>query len=432
MAQGVHSKTETIVMARNKNSRTQPTCKSDASLLSAYLGEVSKTKLLTPAQEKQLATEIVDRRIALWKALLSCPPFILPIVELLERVLDDDDKQAVRTELAHGRAGSHGHETKTKDDSHADAHDALALAMAKIDLDGRYADIIAADLEAIDAGRREAVALQVRRGPKDSQTFVQYLQRVSGAHQALRHAKNEFTEANLRLVLTIARRYGQGRMPLQDLVQEGNLGLMKAVDRFDVGRGFRFSTYATWWIRHAINRALANKSRMVRFPVHVFAHLKRLHRATREIEARTGESPTVKQLAEATKLSKARVRRLRKLTLDEVVSLDLSVGDGRGEAIDRLEDSKLLELSEGLDFDMLRDHLFDLLDDLDPIELDIIRRRYGLGDGELEPMTLRQVGERHALSRERVRQLQKRALGKLRREFARRKLLLDDPVMATT
>jgi RNA polymerase primary sigma factor len=301
--------------------------------------------------------------------------------------------------------------------------------MADLDLDGEYADLIAADLEAIDANRREGVALQVTYPPKGSQPFARYNQRVRGANQALRYTKNKFVKANLRLVVTIARRFDLGMMPLQDLVQEGNLGLMKAVDRFDGKRGFRFSTYATWWIRHAINRALANKGRTVRLPAHVSADLQRLRRAIREYEARTGEAPSIQQLAKDTGMSKVRVRKLHDLTLEGTVSLDApsSDDDDRG-MVDRLEDASARELPDVLELETLSDHLYESLGDLAPIELDILRRRYGIdggdaGESDFEPMTLRQLGERHSLSRERIRQLQERALCKLRREFERRELV---------
>jgi RNA polymerase primary sigma factor len=204
---------------------------------------------------------------------------------------------------------------------------------------------------------------------------------------------------------------------------------MKAVDRFDGRRGFRFSTYATWWIRHAINRALANKGRTVRLPAHVSADLQRLRRAIREYEARTGETPSIQQLAKDTGMSKVRVRKLHELTLEGTISLDAPSNDDdeRG-MVDRLEDASARELPDVLELETLSDHLYQSLGDLAPIELDILRRRYGIdggdtGESDFEPMTLRQLGERHSLSRERIRQLQERALCKLRREFERRELV---------
>jgi RNA polymerase primary sigma factor len=423
-------------MAPTKNTPT-PTRRSSArkseTPLGAYLGDVSKVDVLTPEQEQSLAAEIATRRLACWKALLSYPPFVGGIIEVLAKALEEDNCEGFpREELAQIAETSRAYrdrETKSNREAYHAAQQALAAAMAELDLDAKYADMIGADLEAIDANRRESVSLQVTYPPKGSRPFARYIQRVRGANQALRYSKNKFVKANLRLVVTIARRFDHGLMPLQDLVQEGNLGLMKAVDRFDGRRGYRFSTYATWWIRHAINRALANKGRTVRLPAHVSADLQRLRRATREIEAKTGDKPTTAQLAKETGLSKVRVRKLSKLTLDGTVSLDAPTSDedGRG-MLDKLEDDSTPEVAEVLEVEALSDHLYDSLVNLQPIELDILRRRYGIdggdaGETDFEPMTLRQLGERHSLSRERIRQLQERALGKLRREFARRELV---------
>lgn len=418
-----------------KKKSTRDKARTSDSPLSAYLGDVSKLDMLTPDQERQLAAEIADRRVALWKALVSYPPFVGAIIEVLQETLGDE-KVDPRPELARMdeiQRGYRARETKANREIFQDAQQALAQVMAELDLDGKYADMIAADLEAIDANRREGVRLQVNQPPRASRPFARYIQRVRGANQALRYSKNKFVKANLRLVVTIARRFDLGMMSLQDLVQEGNLGLMKAVDRFDGRRGFRFSTYATWWIRHSINRALANKGRTVRLPAHVSADLQRLRRATREIEARTGENPSVAQLAKETGMTKARVIKLSKLTLDSTtVSLDMASADedGRG-MVDRMEDEDSPAAVEALHQESLTSHLYDSLADLAPIELDILRRRYGIaasdvsdaGMCEFEPMTLRQLGERHSLSRERIRQLQERALNKLRNEFERRELV---------
>jgi RNA polymerase primary sigma factor len=419
-------------MAHTKNTPTQSgNARKSESPLGAYLGDVSKVDVLTSEQEQQLSAEIAERRVALWKALLSYPPFIEGTVEVLERTLAEVPERPSE-DLARISASSRAYrdrETKRNRESFQAAQQALAQSMADLDLDGEYADMIAADLEAIDANRREGVSLQVTYPPKGSQPFARYIQRVRAANQALRYTKNKFVKANLRLVVTIARRFDLGMMPLQDLVQEGNLGLMKAVDRFDGRRGFRFSTYATWWIRHAINRALANKGRTVRLPAHVSADLQRLRRAIREYEARTGETPSIQQLAKDTGMSKVRVRKLHELTLEGTVSLDAPSNDDdeRG-MVDRLEDLSAKELPDVLELETLSDHLYESLNDLAPIELDILRRRYGIdggdaGETDFEPMTLRQLGERHSLSRERIRQLQERALCKLRREFERRELV---------
>ena len=394
---------------------------------------MSKFSVLTPEQEKSLAVEIVERRVTCWKALLSYPPFVEAIVEVLGPKLEDDEVEDIpRAELATILTCSRAfrdRETKSNRETFQLAQLALAEALADIDRDGKYADMLGADLEAVDANRRECVTLPVTFPPKGSRPFARYIQRVRGSNQALRYAKNKFVKANLRLVVTVARRFDHGAMPLQDLVQEGNIGLMKAVDRFDHLRGYRFSTYATWWIRHAISRAIANKGRTIRLPAHVSADLQRLGRVIRELEAKTGETPDTQALVKASGLSESRVLKLRKLTLDGAVSLDAptSEDDGRG-MLARLEDDSTPAVGDLLEQESLNGQLYDSLHNLPPIEFDILRRRYGISVGsceaqEIEPMTLRQLGERHSLSRERIRQLQERALGKLRREFADRELV---------
>ncbi len=423
-------------MARNSQAPSAPNRptgdrRRSESPLGSYLGDVAKVDVLTPEQERTLSAEIVERRMSLWRAVLSYPPFVEAVVMVIEPALVEDGcEQVPREELELAALTSRAfrdRETKSNREAFATAHAALAVRMTEIDLDGKVADRIAADLEAIDANRREGVRLAVTFPPKGSGPFARYLQRVRSANQALRFSKNKFVKANLRLVVTLARRFDHGLMPLQDLVQEGNIGLMKAVDRFDGTRGYRFSTYATWWIRHSINRALANKGRTVRLPAHVSADLQRLRRVQRELEAKTGEKPDIAMLAKESGLSKVRVRKLSVLTLDGVISLDAanSDDDDRG-LLDKLVDSANPEPLELLELETLGDHLDEALTELQPIELDILKRRYGI-DGEdaspdFEAMTLRQLGERHSLSRERIRQLQERALGKLRREFARREL----------
>ena len=413
-----------------KNPKRESGRKSE-SPIGAYLGDVSRYSVLKPEDEKALAVEIAERSVAAWKAVLSYPPFCAAIADVLTEALEADEVEDIpRAELAAYAANSRAYrdrETKANREAFQASQKALAELLADIDRDGKYRDMIAADLEAIDANRRDCVRLAVNFPPKGSRPFARHVQRVRGASQALRYAKNKFVRANLRLVVTVARRFDHGTMPLQDLIQEGNIGLMKAVDRFDHRRGYRFSTYATWWIRHAISRAIANKGRTIRLPAHVSADLQRIGRVTRELEARTGETPSMAELAKASGLSKARVTKLTKLCLDGHVSLDAPIGDddGRG-LLDRLEDESTPAAADLIERESLNLQLYDSLQHLPPIELDILQRRYGLGLGNeldtIEPMTLRQLGERHSLSRERIRQLQERALGKLRRDFSEREI----------
>ncbi|NVB37640.1 sigma-70 family RNA polymerase sigma factor [Pseudenhygromyxa sp. WMMC2535] len=396
----------------------------------AYLGELSKVEILSAEEEQALSARIADCRRRYWRALLGYPPFASAIVDVVEQAMVADNVDDLPSEgfdtLRRSARAYRDRETKSNRKIFDQDREHLANLLGELDRDGQYSDPIAADLDAIEANRREGVRISVAHPPRGSRPFASYVQRVRSCRQALCWGKNEFVKANLRLVVTIARRYDQRLMSLPDLIQEGNLGLIKAVDRFDGSRGYRFSTYATWWIRHAINRALANKGRVVRLPAHVSADIQRLQRATRELEVRSGELPDINALAKATGLSKARVRKLSKLTLTSPVSLDApsSDDDSRG-MLDRLEDASTPSISAHVELENLASHLRDALSTLDPIEVDILCRRYGLGSRpseEFEPMTLRELGELHSLSRERIRQLQQRGLAKLRREFQRRGL----------
>jgi RNA polymerase sigma factor (sigma-70 family) len=228
-------------------------------------------------------------------------------------------------------------------------------------------------------------------------------------------ARERFIAANLRLVVSIAKRYQSATMPLQDVIQEGNLGLMRAVEKFEPERGFKFSTYATWWIRQAITRAIADKGRTIRVPAHVSEALSVLGRAATTLHRQLGREPTVEELADATGLRPDRVADYQ-AAVHETISLSAPIGDDQGELADLLADDDLETPFDATATKLEREALDAVLALLSPRERVVLRMRFGL-DGAM-PRTLEDVGREFALTRERIRQIEAKALTKLRHPCA--------------
>ncbi len=347
--------------------------------LDAYFDALASTRRLTAEQEIELARELRRAKEGMWRLLIGAPA------------------DAVKAEVLDA-LGDRAPQMRRRDGKWSSALcDGLVLA----DRDGLAA---------------RQLARWVYAHPECGVDSM----RLQAAINRVRASRNGFVEANLGLVVSVARRYERRLFSLSDLIQEGNAGLLKAVDRFDPERGNRFSTYAVWWIRHAIGRALSDRGREIRLPVHVAERQQTLLRARVRLEGKHGRAATGEELAEATGFTLERVKTLLAVDFTRAMGHDPNTKTNQPLLVDDIA-ADPPEYDDAIDADVYQAGLRAAIDTLPAMMRAIIRQRFGL-DGT-PPMTLREVGKLHDLSRERIRQIQMTALARMRETFDGRGLV---------
>jgi RNA polymerase primary sigma factor len=370
-------------------SKTKPAKEATAKAPAAKTSKRSKKQVAEPEPELEAVDDVKDDDADDTKKKSDAAP--LPSGALVLSLVDDDDEVPVYSAAITGATAD-----PVKDYLKQIGKVALLNAAEEVELAMRIeAGLFAEDKLANSTGIAKELERELRWVAKDGQ-----------------RAKSHLLGANLRLVVSLAKRYTGRGMQFLDLIQEGNLGLIRAVEKFDYTKGFKFSTYATWWIRQAITRAMADQARTIRIPVHMVEVINKLARVQRQMLQDLGREPTPEELSRELDMTPEKVVEVQKYGR-EPISLHTPLGeDGDSEFGDLIEDTEAVVPADAVGFTMLQKQLESLLDSLSEREAGVIRMRFGLGDGM--PKTLDQIGDTFGVTRERIRQIESKTMAKLR------------------
>lgn len=286
-----------------------------------------------------------------------------------------------------------------------------AWSQKQVDARREYSPILSAHATEIQRAQKKLLAIQHKSGLSIGE-LKEINRKLSTGEAKARRAKKEMVEANLRLVISIAKKYTNRGLQFLDLIQEGNIGLMKAVDKFEYRRGYKFSTYATWWIRQAITRSIADQARTIRIPVHMIETINKLNRISRQMLQEMGREPTPEELSERMELPEDKVRKVLKIA-KEPISMETPIGDDEDSRLgDFIEDQQMQLPTHSATYNGLRESTQSVLEGLSAREAKVLRMRFGINMNT--DHTLEEVGKQFDVTRERIRQIEAKALRKLR------------------